>query len=389
MKKLALEKIHKINNILSESRCPHNGLMSGSLGLLYYYFHVSAILQDPLLQQKAELLLESVFEEVNGEQARLSGSAFSNGATGLAYTVNNLQQNKLIDFDINSEFADLDEFLFTAACEQMEAGEIDYLHGAMGAFHYFGSREQDPAINNYFNALAASFFEKAIPSHKGLFFTNYSLERLGANKADLGLAHGLSGFLLLLIASWDRLEDKTTAEKTIREGIAFILQFETEPDPEQERFSFFPFTIEVGQPLSIPNRLAWCYGDLNIALLLYRAGKLLEDGQYLALADKIGLRTLDRRSYIATQSDDSHFCHGSAGLAQFYKCLYEETGNKRYQEAYEYWIAETLELVDKNIAAQQYSVNPVSLLDGWSGVALVLADYISDKKQNWANVFLL
>lgn len=389
MKALALEKIDKINTILSDSSCPHNGLLGGSLGLLYYYFHVADILQDPLLQEKAELLLAAVFEDVNGEDARLSGSAYSNGATGLAYAVNNLQKNNLIHFDINSEFSDLDEFLFTAACEQIETGEIDYLHGAMGAFHYFGSREQNETISNYLNTLASRFLDKATPSHKGLFFINHSLERLGDNKADLGLAHGLSGLLLLIMASWQHIEDKTKAEKTIREGISFILQFENTPDTAKEHYSHFPFTIEGGRPLSLPNRMAWCYGDLNITLLLYRAGKLLDEEQYTMLADKIGRNTIDRKSVAATESTDSHFCHGSAGLAQFYKCLYRETGNNIYADAYEYWIAETLTIVDKDIAEQAYKVNPVSLLDGWSGVGLVLADYVSDKKRDWADAFLL
>lgn len=390
MKAIALEKIGKINAVLSGSTCPHNGLLGGSLGLLYYYYHAAAILQDPLLEQQAEEMLQQVFDEVNnGADARLGGSAYSNGATGFAYTVNNLAQNGLISFDIDSEFTDLDEYLFEAACEQMDAGEIDYLHGATGALHYFAARQQNETTHSYLNTLAARLQEKAVPAARGLYFTNFSLERLGGGKADLGLAHGLSGLLLLLIAAWPQLNDQQQAEQTIRKGIEFILQFEIAREAGKERYSAFPFTIDLARPITMSNRMAWCYGDLNIMLLLYRAGKLLQEESYIQKADAIGLNALNRKSEADTESTDSHFCHGSSGLAQFFKCLYTETGNAAYHEAYEYWIGVTLEQVDKDIAADQYAVNPTSLLDGWAGVALVLADYVSDKKRNWADAFLL
>lgn len=389
MKALALEKIYKINTVLSDSSCPHNGLLGGSLGLLYYYYHAADILKDPALLEQGETMLAAVFEDLNGEDARLNGAAFSNGATGLAYVVNNLQSNGLIDFDINSEFADLDRYLFDTACEQLDKGEIDYLHGAMGAFYYFASRAQNETVNTYLNTLAGIFLDKAIPSADGLYFTNHSLERLGDHKADLGLAHGLSGLLLLLIAAWPHLKDPEKAAQTLRKGIAFILQFEVPADTDQQRFSLFPFTVERAKPLNLPNRMAWCYGDLNIVLLLYRAGKLLQDNIYLETAERIGKNTLNRKSEQATQSSDSHFCHGSSGLAQIYNCLYTETGDPGYKEAYAYWITETLSLVDREIEAGQYRQNPVSLLDGWPGVALVLTGYVSEEKQRWADVFLL
>ncbi len=253
MKALALEKIHQINALLSDSSCMHNGLMGGTLGLVYYYFHLADILQDPALQEKAETMLATIFDELNGEDSRLHGAAYSSGASGLAYVVNNLQKNDLIAFDITSEFTDLDEYLFATACTHMERGEIDYLHGAMGPFHYFSSRQQDATIGKYLNTLANGLLQRSVVSKQGqgIYFINNSLERLRGNKADFGLAHGLSGLLLLLIAAWSGLEDKTGAEAAIRAGIAFIMQFETEPDPAEEHYSLFPFTIEAGQALSL------------------------------------------------------------------------------------------------------------------------------------------
>ncbi|PSK93274.1 lanthionine synthetase LanC family protein [Taibaiella chishuiensis] len=388
MKDLAREKIQRINELLATSDIPHNGLLSGALGLAYYYYHTGAILDDPDLVARGENLLMTVFEEVNGTNARLNGTAYANGATGFAYTVCNLQRNGLIDFDLDEEFADLDEYLFDSAYAQLEQGETDYLHGAMGAFHYFSARRPTAVTDRYLNRLATLFMDKAVVTPGGIYFVNKSLERLN-NKADLGLAHGLSGLLLLLIAAWPRLQDQARAEELIRTGIAFILQLELPAGATREELTLFPFTIGSDAPPSISNRLAWCYGDLNIALLLVRAGNLLNEPQYLETAERIGLHTLSRRTAEDTLSTDSHFCHGSAGLAQFYKCLYRETGNEAYLEPYGYWISETIAQTDKNMTEEQYKDNPVSLLDGWAGVGIVLADYLSGEHRNWSEAFLL
>ncbi len=388
MKDLAREKIQKINDLLATCSIPHNGLLSGALGLSYYYYHAGAILDDPALLSQGETLLTTVFEEVNGANARLNGAAYANGAAGFAYTVCNLQRNGLIDFDLDEEFTDLDAYLFDTACAQLEQGETDYLHGAMGVFHYFTARQQTEVTDGYLNQLATLLMDNAVATAGGAYFINNSLERLN-DKADIGLAHGLSGLLLLLIAAWPRIQDQARAEELIRSGIAFILPLELTPDDAGEELTLFPFTIGWDTPSSISNRLAWCYGDLNIVLLLVRAGKLLQEDSYLETAARIGRHTLDRRSAGATLSTDSHFCHGSAGLAQFYKCLYRETGHDMYAEPYQYWITETINQTDKNMLEQQYRDNPISLLDGWAGVGLVLADYLAEEDRNWSDAFLL
>jgi hypothetical protein len=124
-------------------------------------------------------------------------------------------------------------------------------------------------------------------------------------------------------------------------------------------------------------------------LLLYRAGRLLADERYIRIANRIGFQTVTRRSYAATMSQDSHFCHGSSGLARFYKSLYQETGYTVYNDAYQYWLDTTLSLVDRDIEQNNYSVNRAGLLEGWAGIGLVLADHLLDQKCSWARILLL
>jgi lantibiotic biosynthesis protein len=390
-KKLAEEKILLINNILAKNTSVHHGFLGGSLGLLYYYYHAYTVLQNDTILQNAETLLAKVFEDINDTGNGMSGSLFGNGAAGFTYTVNYLQQNGFIDFDVENEFADLEKHLFNAAKDLIAKDDIDYLHGALGMVHYFTTRAEDsPLVKEYLNVLVGEICLKTIVTKDGIWFKNYSLERLKfSNTVDFGLAHGLTGILLILIKAWQFIDNKNKVEETIKEGIQYILA--NKMPVENEEYSYFPITLDnETNELRRINRLAWCYGDINQVLLLYRAGKLFGNSYYTEKADEIGFKTIERKSAESTLSTDAHFCHGSAGLAQFYLCLYNESGQHKYYQTYEYWINKTIDGIDKEIANNAYAVNPTGLLEGWAGVALVLTEYIHEgEAMNWGKAFLL
>jgi lantibiotic biosynthesis protein len=392
-KKLAEEKILLINNILAKNTSVHHGFLGGSLGLLYYYYHAYAVLQNDAILQKAESLLAKVFEDINDTGNGINGSLFGNGAAGFSYTVNYLQQNGLINFDVENEFADLEKHLFNAAKDLITKDDIDYLHGALGIVHYFTTRAGESLIvKEYLNILTSQICLKAAVVKDGIWFKNYSLDRLKYDyKVDFGLAHGLTGILLILIKAWHFLDDKAPAEGIIKKGIQYILANQMPADEENMEYAVFPTNLDITtNVLHRINRLAWCYGDINQVLLLYRAGKLFGNSYYTEKADEIGFKTTERKSEESTLSTDSHFCHGSAGLAQFYLCLYNESGQHKYYQTYEYWINKTVENIDKEIANNAYAANPTGLLEGWAGVALVLTEYIHEgEAMNWGKAFLL
>jgi lantibiotic biosynthesis protein len=392
-KKLAEEKILLINNILAKNTSQHHGFLGGSLGLLYYYYHAYAVLQNDTILQKAESLLTKVFEDINDTGNGINGSLFGNGAAGFTYTVNYLQQNGLINFDVENEFADVEKHLFNAAKDLIAKDDIDYLHGALGIVHYFTTRaEESLIVKEYLNILTSQICLKAIIVKDGIWFKNYSLDRLKYDcKVDFGLTHGLSGILLILIKTWQFLDDKVPTEEIIKKGIQYILANQMPADEENMEYAVFPTNLDTNTNiLHRINRLAWCYGDINQVLLLYRAGKLFGNSYYTEKADEIGFKTIERKSEESTLATDAHFCHGSAGLAQFYLCLYNESGQHKYYQTYEYWINKTIENIDKEIANNAYAANPTGLLEGWAGVALVLTEFIHQgEAMNWGKAFLL
>ncbi len=394
---LVKEKLTKINHVLEGNTCRDHGFATGTLGLLYYYFHAGKALAEDGLVKQADGLLEGLFNDLNGngggmwvDGEGMRGSFLSNGAAGLGYVVNYLQNQGFIDFDVEHEFRDLDLFLFESAQQQLRNDNTDFLHGAMGIFHYFAHRGLTPVINRYLNELATQILRKPVDTGYGCWVRNSGIKPNTPNEVNLSLSHGLSGYLLALMEAWPALDDRASAEQLIRRGIQFLMKHECPVDFEGQEFSFFPFRFEAdSMEIERINRLAWCYGDLNQVLLLYRAGRLLEDDRYVHIANRIGSHTVARRSFAATLSQDAHFCHGSSGIARFYKSLYQETGHPCYADAYQYWLDTTVSLVDQEIEANNYSANKAGLLEGWPGIGLVLTDHLLRAGSDWASAFLL
>jgi hypothetical protein len=162
------------------------------------------------------------------------------------------------------------------------------------------------------------------------------------------------------------------------------------------QFSYFPLKFDDTQSCEAEvnqhfygSRLGWCYGDINQVMLLYRAGELLQNPSWIALADEIGIATTQRLNLQNTDMTDSHFCHGTSGLVQSYKYLYKITGLEVYQETAHFWFAQTLNHLEKELL--YYNQNKASeLLEGFGATALVLISNINKESyQEWDAIFLL
>lgn len=154
--------------------------------------------------------------------------------------------------------------------------------------------------------------------------------------------------------------------------------------------SSFPYIVRSGEvDKEYGNRLAWCYGDINVVLVLYKAGQLFGNKCYQSVADEIGSLCVLRQSTEDTMVENSHFCHGSSGLATCYQAIYKLTGNEVYRQSYEFWISMTYEYLKADIHNGLYHNNN-SLLEGITGPLLTLLDYKSTEVDSkWTSFFLL
>ena len=98
--------------------------------------------------------------------------------------------------------------------------------------------------------------------------------------------------------------------------------------------------------------------------------------------------TVNRKEYIDTAISDCYICHGSSGVAQLYKKIFEISNKEIYNEAYKHWINITISYMQLEIK-KPFSVQDLELLTGWLGPLLTLYSFKGEVKNSWEKVFLM
>ncbi len=388
----ATKQFFELHKIIASTTPTNNSLLGGKLGMALYYYSLYEAFYDLDYGEKSVVLLEEVLQEMSTETPDVAGTTFASGGAGLGYVVSAMHHGGLIEINLQEELAVLDKLLFTVAMEQItQRDAIDYLHGAMGVVHYFTQRLPDTTIEKYTLQILQALCNRAIEEPEGIWFQNYVIDEREKEQINLSLSHGLSGLIILLVNAQQKLPRQGFLYHTIAECVAFILAHYIDISSEQKDGAFFPSTIDRNQRDSrfYTPRLSWCYGDLNAVLALYTAGNLLERPEWTSRADELGSATFMRKSLDDVAARDTHFSHGTSGVAQFYQRFYEMTHKKIYESARDHWIEQTLNLLPSEMQKKFYAGKECDLLEGLVGVNLSLVSYISDRKLAWSKALLL
>jgi lantibiotic modifying enzyme len=363
--------------------------LSGNLGLVLYYYLLFEETGSKERKKKGAKLLENIFEKLNSGEPGIAGPLFSSGGAGLGIVLAFLEKNNWIAEAEKVDTKELDEFLFSSAVQLIENDVMDCLHGAFGILHYFSEKPVNTK-QQYIDPLIEKIYARVVKEPTGYWFKNYVLQDAKKQEINFSLSHGLAGMLLLLIKAYDHTKRKDLVQEILKNGIQFIRKHQLYVDFTNSEYSWYPFSIEINaQHIENRARMGWCYGDLGIALLFYRAGKLLNDKSITRSADITGMNCLMREKTESNAVYDSHFCHGSAGVAQFFLALHQESGNSKYLNGYEQWIEKTILFLKTDLENDLYKGKEQNLLDGLIGVSLVLLTYCSEKKTNWSKLLFL
>ena len=318
----------------------------------------------------------------------------------LCYLLQTLQADDIADLDLGAAtLLPLDEIVFQHARANLRAQNIDFLYGAVGALNYLSTRVgQNPAAAGYLQELFRDLLTHQIADERGVRFYNEHINRAnGSTDINLGVAHGQCGLLLVLL----KIHEAGLLQAEIRELVTamltYLLGLQLPPEPAQGYSSYFPATINDAVPITDPlnrakytNRMGWCYGDLNVVLVLYQAARILHLPQLLPLADEVGRHTCHRRTQEESGIKNAHFCHGSTSLVACYNALARERLLPCYAEAKAYWLARTIDYLDQEYL--NYSLtdqHAPGLLMGLPGILLVLATELLDAPTSWEQLFLL
>lgn len=186
---------------------------------------------------------------------------------------------------------------------------------------------------------------------------------------DLGLAHGLPGLVSFVAdAVGCGLIEKTWLVQLteVLRSCKLLVQN-----------SHYPYVAGEAKE----SRLAWCYGDLSVALSLLKAGRACQDHSLVEEALSL-VKATAARSMASSRITDASLCHGIAGVAHCFNWAYVLSGEPSAIEAARRWFALQFQ-ADFNMP-----INHFGFLEGITGNRLALLAAIG-AQPHWDAMLLL
>lgn len=368
--------------------------LSGMSGHVFTLMHLAHSLDNEQCYERAFNLLEII---INSLGTRHLNHTYSSGLTGVAWVINYCIKHDFIEVDSEELLEEIDSVLieYCSTLDFSTSPNLDFLHGLMGVAFYFLDR---PQKNDVLEIILKHIEEQAILEEDGSYkWVNHNPSE-GRYSYDLGLAHGISSNIGILIGYYERGLFVDRTQKLLKGAIRFLLKQQQDPN---KFYSYFPSSIPLETPTNWEtrtSRLGWCYGDLGIAYQLYKAGFLFDDATLSQLSLKIFEHNANRRNHYGKHNIyDAGLCHGTTSAYLIYRLMFNKTNNSIFKEVSDFWGEKTLSFAnhEDGLAGFKCKIgnkyfNNSGLLNGVSGIALSLDTLIQGEvKYPWYSFLLL
>ena len=365
------------------------GLYNGEFGILLFLLYYSKYTQNEqhfsMTQDYAEKLMQQFVEKEKQH-------TFCSGLSGILYLFEFLREHEIIDLDVSEIQQELDDYVVFHMRQDIQRAYYDFMHGALGVGLYFLKRKTNP---EYIHEIIDYLHRTAeIDPEKQIYKWESVVEYIESPVYNLSLCHGISAIIIFLsrVVKSGVYNEKT--QKMLTGAVNFIL---SQQNDFEKVGSFFPnFSLKNEQDTELKSRLAWCYGDLGIALALWQAGNATGQTEWEEKGLEILLQSTHRLSFQQTNVFDAGICHGSAGIAMIFRRMWVETNRDEFKDVIPYWIKQTLDYsrFDDGLAGyktwmKDHWVNEYSLLTGISGIGLVLLSYIDKNQHDWDEMLFI
>lgn len=376
-----------VNRINSNLFYFENGLYTGDAGDVLFLHFYAKFFNRPDINDNLEVLLERL---ISNYSSLFSGYSYCSGFSGVLYLFQTLKTHQFIEIDTSDIESQIDEYLEVNIDADIQHSTYDFMHGSLGVgLYYLKAAKRNDIIEKIIAFLLKSAqidTEKETISWQ----TNIMGNKLIAE--NISLSHGIPSIIVFLTRLLNTNHDSTKIRELLLGAINYVLSQQIDFDQYGSCFPTFPKNTH---PIE-RSRLAWCYGDLGIALSLKQAGTALEDSNLVDKSIAILLKNSKRRDSKDTLINDAGICHGSAGVAMMYRRMFKDTHIPEFKECHEFWIKETLNHAKfndglcgyKNLVNDQWTID-YGLLSGVSGIGLVLMSYLFDDEQLWDELFLV
>lgn len=315
---------------------PSDGSLAGGYaGLAVLHHHLAALFPAAGHGRSAALFLDAAIEAAAATEA--PALSLLDGVTGVGWAADYLSRGKPLDEADPNEAIDeaLEEALQTAPWP----GSHDLASGLVGLGVYALARGRRGRSSRILRLVVARLEELARPDSGGLAWLTgpESLDELSRGERtsphfDVGLAHGTAGAVALLAFAREAQQDGGSGARLVEGGVAWLLSQRLGAGED----SRYPRYRLPGAPPR-PSRLAWCQGDLGVALALLHASRALGRADWREEA-VIALLAAVRRTPESSGAVDGGLCHGALGLALLFDRLARETNEPAARRAAAAWL---------------------------------------------------
>jgi hypothetical protein len=369
-------------------------VMGGASGSMLHYFYLAKMQDSGALYDRAFELLEQTLDAI--EQQGIDYVTYCDGAAGFGVLFQLLAREGFIEVDLDDIMPALDEVVVAYTLAQLQVGNLDFLHGAIGNGFYLLGRVGTPATDECLAQLLAYLVATAVHDAQGIRWADQpsALNAFTAGVINLSLSHGLSSKLIFLAHCLRAKVEVATCTTLIR-GVVQYIQQQAHPASSS---NVYPSVVTPTGGPRLSNRLAWCYGDLGVATAFFVAGQALGEATWVAQALGLARRATGRVALADTGVLDAGFCHGTAGVAHIFHRFYLASQDEEFRHSRDYWLEQTLAhatfpdgLAGYKAYQQDAWLCDEALLEGVLGISLVLQSALEEETVNlsWDAMFLL
>lgn len=388
-RKVIEQKIHEIARTINKRTgiSEDYGLLNGLGGYALFLYHYEKLYSTE--SQQTNQTIENMIIST----AQFAGThSYCSGVSGVCYLLEYFKKKQFIEVDIDQ---DTTTYISEAVDVEIKNSNYEFLYGLMGITNYMLTN-----IDLHYNDIKKII--EYLNTSKEVYYINcqrhyrWPSPLEGNSEYNLSLSHGISSIVVILSKIYKTcLFDQEVIKDLLIGTINYILSQRINVD---EVGSFFSYKSDINGSIIRKSRLAWCYGDLGIAVSVYQAGIMLHNRDWVSESLKI-LRysAINRRSLEDNLVCDAGICHGTAGLAHVFYKMWWNTNDLAFKSATDYWINKTIEMSSfddglagyKSLHYNTYWVNNASLLEGIAGIGLVLLSYLESENSDWEQCILL
>lgn len=389
--------IYKISNKLNEENSSSDiSLISGKLGKGLFFSYLN---KSDNNNQYEKQILDAIYVWQQALKNNTINYPLSSGICGYIFYLNYLFENDFIERDdVNDLINELITLSFKFSKKAIDNNNFDFLHGGLGLAVSLSKYKIDDnfLLKDYFQMIVQSLYNKQVylTNNAVLWLSKHHINN--RNIFNIGLAHGNPSIISVLINVHKELNNNELLEGVIRRGINGVLSLYKN---SKDNTSCFPNYIDAETMEKVGHsRIAWCYGDLGIAVTLVRAGISFSNQEWINRGIEIGLKTCKRKDFKSTSIIDSGLCHGTSGVALMYSRLYNYTENVEFKKSAKFWYIQTIKEAFDNNGCLNYKAwddmdgvykNENGLLEGIAGIGLSLISSISKEEPTWDKCLLL